>query len=225
MADLGIELDKESLKPNSHKYKAEQAEKAEEKRDKLSPIVNKEGVVSTKKPLGQKFADTFVSEDADSIKSYIIFDVVIPGIKNTILDVMEMAFFGTTSGRKRKSSSRRDDSTDYRSAYRGVSRSLTRDRDRDRDRGRVRERSRRDDKLDYRNIILKNRDDAEAVIDEMQRRIRKLDSASIADLFELIDEPSSYTDNNWGWKDERDIGIRRVSRGYLIDVAEPEYLD
>jgi hypothetical protein len=222
MANLGMEIDKDSIKPNSHKYKAEQANEDAAERDKLSPIVKKGGVVSTKKPLGQKFADTFLSEDTDDIKSYVLWDVIIPGIQNTILDVMEMAFFGTSSGRNRSRSRRRrdDDRTDYRSSYRSSS---SRDRDRSSS-NRVRERQ-RDDKLDYRNIVLRNRDDTEEVIDEMRRRIRKQGAASIADLFDLIDEPSNYNDNNWGWKDERDIDIRRVSRGYLIDVEEAEYLD
>ena len=79
--------------------------------------------------------------------------------------------------------------------------------------------------MDFRNIVLRQRDDAERLIEEMRRRIRNNDSASVADLLDLIDIPGRYTDNNWGWDDERDIGIRRVSSGYLIDVAEPKYLD
>lgn len=216
MSELKIEAD--SLKPNSHKYREEQAEKASKERDRLSPIVKKDGVVSTKKPLSQKFAEMFISDDTDSIKNYIFMDVIVPGIKNTILDVMEMAFFGTVSGKKRGRSSRRDDRTDYRSYYGDSSRRDRRDRDN-------KERSRRDDKLDYRNIVLLNREDTEEVVEQLHKRIKKHGAASIADLFDLIGEPSNYNDNNWGWMDPRDIGLRRVARGYLIDVSEPEWLD
>lgn len=212
-----LKINEDSLKPNSHKYREEQIEKASEERDRLPPIVKKDGVVSTKKPLGQKFVETFISDDTNSIKNYILMDVVIPGIKNAVLDVMEMAFFGTVSGKKRGRSERRDDRTDYRSSYYGNSSSRSR-RDR-------KERAHRDEKVDYRNIILSNREDAEEVIEQLHKRIKKHGAASIADLFDLIDEPSNYNDNNWGWTNPRDIGLRRVARGFLIDVTEPEWLD
>ena len=222
MAELSI--DTNSIKPNSYKYKEEQAKKSSgknmEERDKLSPVVKKGGVVSTKKPLGQKFAEVFMSEDTEDIKSYILMDVIIPGIKNTVLDVMEMAFFGSISGSKKRGRSHKDDRTDYRSYYGSSSdfrRSERRDRERDRDR--------RGNDLDYRNIVLLNRDETEEVINQLHKRIEKYGAVSIAELFDLIDEPSNYNDNNWGWDDERDIRIRRVSRGYLIDVAKAKYLD
>lgn len=214
-----IKIDANSIKPNSHKYHEEQASMASEEKDKLSPVIKKGGIVSTKKPLSQKFAEAFMTEDTNDIKTYILMDVIIPGIKNTLLDTLEMAFFGTVSGNKKRRSGRRDNRTDYRSYYESSSSSIRRERP-ERDR-----RSRRDDKLDYRNIILLDRGDTEEVIDQLRNRIKKYGAVSIAELFDLIDEPSTSSDNNWGWTDERDIGLRRVSRGYLIDVAEAEYLN
>lgn len=207
-----VKIDSSTIKPNSHKYRDTQAEKR--KREKLSPVVKNGGVVSTKKPLRQKFTETFMSEDMGDIKNYILMDLIIPGIKNVALDILETAFFGTKSQRRFGNDSR----TDYRSKY--DSKKQGRERYERDDR-----RSRRDDRLDYRNIVLLNRSDAESVIDQLHRRIDKYGAVSIAELFDLIDEPSNYNDNNWGWTDERDIGIRRVSRGYLIDVREAIYLD
>lgn len=214
-----VKIDTSSIKPNSYKYKDEQMRynEQQETRDKITPVVKKDGIVSTKKPLSQKFAETFMSEDTDDIKSYILMDVIIPGIKNAVLEVLEMAFFGTVSGKRKNS--RKEERTDYRSYY-GDSNVVRRDSRRERDR-----RSKRDDRLDYRNIVLLNREDAEEVIDQLHKRIKKYGAVSIAELFDLIDEPSNERDNDWGWKDERDIRLRRVSRGYLIDVVEAEYLD
>lgn len=144
-------------------------------------------------------------------------DVLIPGIKNTILDILSMMFFGEVDSRNRSRSSRRDrdDRVNYRAKYRSSSGRDDRRRD---------DQYYSDDKIDFRNIVLRNRSDAEDLIEEMRRRIRDTDSVSVADLLSLIDAPSRYTDNNWGWDDDRDIGIRRVSSGYLIDVREPKYL-
>lgn len=222
MADININ----SLEPNSHKYKAEKAAKeeavAQKSRNRISPVVGRNQVVSTKKPLGKKFAETFMTEDTQDIKSWLLLDVIIPGIKNTILDILSMMFFGEMSSRSRRER-RRDDRVNYSSYYRNSSYNR-----------REKEYRRRrdddnyydsDDKVDFRNIILRNRDDAERVINSMKNRIRDDGSASVADLLDLIDVPGRYTDNNYGWDDERDIGIRRVSSGFLIDVAEPMYLN
>lgn len=217
-----VKIDANSIKPNSYKYRDEQMRAAEQEkdRDKLAPIVKKDGIVSTKKPLAQKFAETFMSEDVNDIKSYILLDVIIPGIKNAVLKTIAMAFYGTDFGRNITRRSQNNDRTDYRSYYDKSTPPRREDR-----RERDRDRRSRDDRLDYRNIVLLNRDDTEEVIDQLHKRIEKYGAVSIGELFDLIDEPSNPNDNNWGWTDKRDIGLRRVSRGYLIDVSEAEYLD
>lgn len=219
-------IDISSLEPNSHKYKAEKARGETENqkaKEKVTPIINRDQVVSTKKPLGKKIAETFVAEDAKEVKRWLLTDVIIPGIKNTIIDILSMMFFGEFDSRKRLDRRLRyDDRHDYREYYGGSSSS----------RGRRNSRYRRDDsyyesddQVDFRNIVLRNRSDAEDLIEEMRHRIRSEGSVSVATLLDLLDVPGRYTDNNWGWNDDGDIGIRRVSSGYLIDVAEPKYLD
>lgn len=223
MADVDIN----SLEPNSHKYKAEKAKNenvSQKSREKISPVVKRDQIVSTKKPLGKKFAETFMAEDAKDVKTWLFMDVIIPGVKNTILDILSMMFFGEIDlrGRRDRNRSRReryDDRTDYRSYYRESSSDYRR-------RSRDDRYYDSDDRVDFRNIVVRNRDDAERIINAMRDRIRNTDegTVSIAELLDLIEAPSRYTDGNYGWDDERDIGIRRVSSGYLIDVAEPKYL-
>lgn len=211
MAEINIS----EIQPNSHTYKSQQSEKKPELKEKLDPIVKNGGVVSTKKPLSKKFADKFIKQDINDIKEYIVMDVVIPGIKNLVLDGLSMMFFGEISNKKRRSGNYYDRGrTSYSSYYRGSSNSYRREERRYED----------DDKIDYRNIILRDRRDAEDVIEKLRGRIRDQDSASVADLFDLIDIAGKYTDNNWGWTKENQIGIRRVRDGYLIDVEEAEYI-
>lgn len=212
----------DNLEPNSHKYKAEKAKDDGSKKEKSKPVINRDQIVSMKKPLGKKFAETFMTEDTKDVKSWFLMDVLIPGIKNTILDAISMMFFGEIESRGRRGRSKRDRDgrTSYSSYYRG-----SEYRDREYRSSRKRDRYESDDRVDFRNIVLRERADAEDVINEMRDWIRKNGSVSVADLLNAIDTPSRYTDNNWGWDDERDIGIRRVSSGYLIDVAEPRYLD
>lgn len=213
MADINVDMS--NLEPNSHKYKAEK------NREKIQPVINKDQVVSTKKPFGKKISETFMTEDAKDIKTWLIMDVLIPGVKSTILDIISMMFFGELSSSRNRSSSRsRNGRTNYSSIYRD-----SYDRN-ERNRRRRDDSYESDDNVDFRNIVLRERRDAERLIEEARRRIRDSSSQaiSIAELLDLIDAPSRYTDCNWGWDDERDIGIRRVSSGYLIDVAEPKYI-
>lgn len=210
----------EDLKPNSHVYKESIQKEEKQDKKKLETVVKKGGVVSTKKSLGDKFQDIFLSEDVKDIKGYIIFDTIIPGIKNLILDVIEMAFFGSSGSRRSTGSRREKEHTNYSSYYKSEYKSSRRDR-----RDREERRYEADEKVDYRRIILKYRDDAERVVDQMRERIRTYETVSIADLFELVGITGKYTDNNWGWVDENDIGIKRVSDGYLIDVTEAVLLD
>lgn len=213
-------IDVSNLEPNSHAYKAEKAKREADakNKEKLRPVIRQDQIVSTKKPLSKKFAETFMTEDAKDVKTWLIMDVLIPGLKNTILDVLLMMFFGETDSRSRESSRDRG-RTNYRAKYRSSS-----DRE---NRRRRDDRYDSDDRVDFRNIVLRSRDDGEELVDEMKKRIEDTGSVSISELLDMIDAAASsrYTDCNWGWDDPRDVGLRRISSGWLIDVAEPRYLN
>lgn len=209
------EVKLENMTPNSHKSK--------EAPPKVTPVIKADQVVSTKKSLGQKFFDTFVREDLNDIKSWIITDVVVPGVKNTVLDMLSMLFFGGSNRYRRggyynsENVSYNNYNTYYRSQYNG----------------RVNHNSRStqnhapsiSDKIDYRNIILASREGAEDVINQMRYRIDKFGQVSIAEMLDAMSITGEYTDNNWGWRNPNDIGIRRVANGWLIDVPEAEWID
>ena len=195
------------------------------KKDELVPVVNKDQVTVGKKSLSSKFADAFISDSAKDVKDYILMDVIVPGIKDTIINCLEMIFFGGTSNRSRSARVSRIgyDNTSYRAFYQSDYDSYGAPRRRER-----RDRYRDDgysDRIDYQNIIVRDRGSAEEIVTKLRGRIEKYGEATKSDLYELIDIPSRHVDNNWGWTDPRDIGIRRVSSGYLIDVAEAVYLE
>lgn len=191
-----------------------QYNKTEEEKPKVKPVISKDSLVKN---------DDFVSKVKKTLFSDdVLNEVVWPGIKNLALDGLEMIFFH--DGGRRYGDRRRDsyyyDNASYRydSHYRYADR---RDSPSDyRDNGGD---SRRDH-IDYRNIILKNREDAEKIVEDMRYRCDKYGSVSVAELFDMIGVTGEYTDNDWGWKDPRDISYRRVSRGFLIIVPEARYV-
>lgn len=195
-------------------------------KETLNSVVNKEDIIVQKTSLGTKFADAFISDAAKDIGNYILMDVIVPGIKDTIMNCMSMIFYGNASGRRRSYSSY-SDNTSYRAFYQSEydGYGAPRRRERRDDRRKYRDEDYGRDRIDYRNIIIRDRSSAEEIVSRLRGRIEKYGEATKSDLFELIDVSSTSVDNNWGWTNPRDIGLRRVSTGYLIDVADAEYLE
>ena len=171
-----------------------------------------------KKTLADKVGETFLSEDTRTVKNYIIWDILIPGLKNAFADVViggiEMALFGNSRGRSRRGG---ESHVSYSGYY---------DRDRRSSSGRMERdsRSERPDRIDFSGIYLDSRGEAEEVLVEMDKLIKKYDEVTVADLYSLVGITSNHTHNKWGWTDSRDLNYRRSGRGYVLDFAKPIYL-
>lgn len=183
---------------------------------KMEPVVDKGKIVSAKKRTSKKIVESFIQKDGQDLKDIIIFDWIIPGLQNLILDTLSRSFFGTSYNRNDRGRYDRDRDRNYgRVNYSGYSRREDRERDR---------RDSREEEIDYRSIVLIDRPSAEDVVRKIQDEIHDRGEATIAQLLELVHLPSKYTDCSWGWTRENDISIRRVRDGYLIDVREARYL-
>lgn len=199
------EVDLSTIKPNSN------ASKKSEKR-KVTPVVSISKKKEPKKILG--FIDP---EDFKELAENMIFEVIIPEIKSTFLESIAIAI-GMDGFVSRGSGHGSRNKRNYSSFYKGTRRG----RDSDRDDRRSRD---RDEDIDYRDITVKYRGDAEKIVDKLHELIDETGEATIADLYHLVDISSKYTDENWGWTKKSDIGIRYVGRdGYLIDVKDAKNL-
>lgn len=217
------------IKPNSHAYKEQQAaEKEVVTKDHLKPVVAKANIVSTKKSLGTKMKETFFGADIKDAKSYLIKEVVIPGAKNAILDFMSMLFFNKPFYGGGRSSYYHGYSSGYNSGgyynygrnYQSNYGSRPSDPPQQKQTGYV-----SNDKVDYRSIVVNDRRDAESICSALWERIDMYQAASVADLLDLIDVSAKFTDNNWGWTNKQEIGVKRVPGGFLIDVEEAKPID
>ena len=70
-----------------------------------------------------------------------------------------------------------------------------------------------------------NRAEAEEVIDRLFELVSIYESATVADLYELVGLSSTHTDHKWGWTDLMGAGVSRIRGGYLLDLPDPEPLD
>lgn len=194
----------ENYKPNSHKYKEEQKEKNVEKK-KVEKVIRGTAKVK-KKSKTSKFAEMFIAEDATSVKSYIVSDVLVPAAKKLISDIVkdgiEMILYGGTNRGKRTGDLR----ADYVSYNRFSDRKYD-DRPRESRTG-----------YSYDDVVLDTRGEAEEVLDTMCSVIDEYGMVSVMDLYDLVGITGQYTDNKYGWKNLRNAEPVRTRDGYMLKL-------
>ena len=212
----------ESEFPTNSKFAKGEPSKEEGK--KVERVVTG-SVVRRKKALGRRFTDTFVAGEVDSVGKYVIFEVIVPAIKDVLADVVsqgvEKLLFGEARSTSRRTGARPGAGHVSYNRYSSSSapwRTTRAEETRPPIGSRSRIRS-------IEDIVLKTRPEAEEVISQMFELVSKYDQVTVGDLYDMLGEPSVFTDQKWGWTDIRGAGAQRVSGGYLLDLPKPEPLD
>ena len=214
-----ISVDRSMLPPNKKQNEPPKIEIEEEEDNRLEQSVELKGQVIAKKPtIWRRIRGMFIAEDIGDVKGWLLDDVFVPFLKDTALDLMALYFYGSTSRRGRRNSRGGDVyiRNDYSDKY-VPKNSRRRDRDNSP--------KLQDGGTDYRNIVLTDREDARNVVESLYDRIDRYQNASVADLLCEVGITSNYAQTRWGWTDKSQIGIKRVSDGYLIDVDKAYPLD
>ena len=154
----------------------------------IKPVVKNE-VRIQKKGLGEKFSETFLQADIQSVKNSVIFDILIPAAKDMFSDMTKGLVDGLLYGERRGSRTYRD---------RGSSRVYRRYDDCYDDRPRRRQRE--DDDPPFAssrsivdNLIFKTRGEAEEVLSNAIDYIEEYDSISVKDLYAYANKKSDFT--------------------------------
>lgn len=205
---------------NSYKSKeeAKSKSKAEEpaRERRVQKVVS--GEVSTERTRKRKLIDMFVSEDSGNLKEYVLLDVLVPAIKDTIStvikDAIDIVLFGGAGGASGRT--RNGSKITYTNYYRGSSRNDDRRASAPSTRGR----------FDYDEIGFNSRGDAELVLKDLNDIIDTYQWATVADLYDLAGLTPPYTSNNYGWTSIRTAEIVRVRGGkYIIDLPKASPID
>ena len=215
-------MDKNSIDfPSNSKRSKEDSQEPPEKN--ISKVITGK-VVQRKKGLGKKFAEMVMKDegsDMNSVVSYVIQDILLPGAKNIILDLvtggLEMKFFGTASGRR--SRNRDKNYTPYNTISK-TSYKSSNDRD---ERRTITDRNKAMHNFD--EIVLDSRGDAEEVLNTLVDLIKDYDMVCVADLYDCVGIPSSFTDNKYGWDDLHGVTVMRVRDGFILNLPKPILLD
>lgn len=191
--------------------------------DKKLERVTTGDVVRKRKSLRKQFTDVFIAGTAKSAAQYMVLEVLLPNARDMVSEstssFIDRLIYGDKS-RRRGATPPQSGPTGYvqynrpytsrapwsSSPQRAISREARA-------------------KHDFDEIVLQTRVEAEDVIDRLYDVVSRYESASVADLYELVGLSSTHTDHKWGWTDIRGAGVQRVRDGFLLDLPSPEPLD
>ena len=165
----------------------------------------------------KKVVGEIIREDAKSVGETVLWDVIIPTVKNLISDTVTRGIESMLYGGDTRPSRSRSGYSDY-SGY-----SRPKDR-RDRSSERRPSRYARHAEPERNEIIFDTRSDANDVIDRMSDLIDQYGQVSLADLNALIGASSNFIDDNWGWTDMGSFNVRQVRDGFMLTHDEPQSL-
>ena len=181
-------------------------------------------VTVQKKTLGEKFAETFVMADLESVLKSIVSDTIVPKVKSTICDIFEslprMLLYGDGKSRPKGSgsSASRNETTPYYkynrpsgyySGYGSAGPSVVPYQ-----------------QTSVENVEFENRSDAEAVLTELRERIYSEGCVSVNTFLTVIGRPEehSYTKTQYGWNSLADARIEATRNGWVLKLPKPVYI-
>lgn len=177
-----------------------------------------------KTPLGRRVSQNLIGGDAQSVWGFMFGEVMLPAARDMIADALtggiERAIFGESSshGRSRGRRGGPIGHVPYNRYSSPTGRNV-----RDEPRREISRRGRSTHNFD--EIILQTRVEAEEVLDRLDDLCDRYESASVADLYELVGISSNYMDHKFGWISIGGAGVQRVSGGYLLNLPKPEPID
>lgn len=189
-------------------------------------VTDPDKVKRRKKPLSRRISENLFGSDAQSVGSFIMMDVLVPAMKDTVTSMVSEGIERLVYGDNARGGRRPVGST-HRSGHVAYNRmsesSLTRRRDpRDEERVSMSRRGRANH--DFEEVVLDSRVEAEEVLSTLYEILNKYDQVAVADLYSMLGISGTYMDEKWGWEDLRGAQVVRRRGFYLLDLPAPEPL-
>lgn len=198
---------------NSQKSKApEPVEQA----PTINPIISGTAV-ERKEPLRKKFLQAYAGDSAQSVGQYLVMDVIVPGTKNIIADLVTQGINRLLFGGSRpvQQGVRSNVGGSYGKFFNGG--------------GQSQQQNQQSQPVQVKQdgfgeIILQSRSDAELVIDALRELIEAYGNAKVANLYALVGKSGDFTDQSIGWTNLSRAGVMQIREGYLLDLPKPVVL-
>lgn len=187
---------------------------------KVEKVVTSE-VVSKKPGPGRRFKNIFFGGDARHAASFVGNDVLLPALRNLIVDMVAKGAERLIYGETRRPGS---GMFNYGGRYPGGSTySYTSD-----PRGRpanpllgpgmIPQGPRRAKQQEMNDLIIGTREDADMVLERLTDILDMYQVATLADLYDLLGLARTPIDNVWGWTTLAGARVVQVRQGYLLDL-------
>lgn len=170
---------------------------------------------------GAKLKEAFFYGDERSVKDIVLFDVIVPGLKNIMADIVEQSVNTILFGGEKVVSTKKGGSY---IAYNNYSSGTSQNRSRNSgNRSETRNRGR----FDFSNLFLDTRGEAEQVKDILIDLTELYGEATVADLKSLVglEDKISESDRAYGWTNCSPIRVVPAGRdGFRLELPRVEVL-
>lgn len=189
---------------------------------KEEPEKKKGRVTEKKKSFGERIAENFLATDKEEIQDHIVYDFLIPGIKNVIEDIVHMILFGGRADSRivRERGESRPRYVSYDKKYQT-------------------ETKRRDDEYILKRgdrrpeLVFNRKSDAEQVLSGLCEYIDDYGKVTLKDFYNIVTEvtegdiniPTDYTMTRYGWTSMATSSVVAVRGGYLLRVPKAEVIE
>lgn len=209
----------ETYESNSHKAKEaglvrtnstlNQGTSSDKEPERKVEKIVKGNVKTRKQTFGRKVAKAIFAEELPDVKEHVVWDVVIPGIRdgirNALINIVESIFGGGINSGSRSGGSRvsyRNGGVDYNKSFNN-------------------NRARRSEGMyAFEDVIFDNRGEAEEVRDQLNYNIERYGYVSILDYYDMCGLRTRPSDANYGWTNVHNATVERVSGGYLLRLPD-----
>lgn len=173
--------------------------------------------VERKEPLRKKFLQAYAGDSAQSVGQYLLMDVIVPGTKNIISDLVTQGINRLLYGGARPVQSNVGQNGGYRKFFNGSPQTQQTQQN-----TQVVHQAQAANQ--FGEIVLQSRSDAELVIDELRQLIEAYGNAKVANLYSLVGITGDFTNQSYGWTNLSRAGVIQIREGYLLDLPKPEIL-
>lgn len=185
-------------------------------------------VVARKKPLGQKFKETFLGGDAKSVSRFVLAEVILPGFKEMLVkavsDGVDRMVYGEGNLRNRISGTRPGGANGYVSYNRPTNAGSPPWRVDPREQP-TRMSSQARANHDFQGLTFEKRVDADQALERLYDLISQYGQATVSDLYSLVGMTETPIDLRWGWTDLEGSRIGRERNGYFLSLPPTKKLD
>lgn len=214
----------EPLPGNSHSGASSSKNEPDKKR--VERVVH--GEVTTRKPsFGRRLRESFFPGHAETVGEYVLWDVLVPSIKDVVADMgisfMERMLFGDSRSSGRRPSQRGGGTQVSYQSMSGPAAARRGIRPDPRDEPRTMS-ARGGPSFDLEEIVFGSRIDAESALIALEDAIGVYRAATVADLYDIVGLTGPYTAQDWGWANLDGVVPRRAGGGWVLDLPRVDRL-